>query len=81
MTTPSLKNKFPVYVIDSSLLMVADEESVSFRVKNNDYFGTAATIISLVRQTAKTPPRQNLALKNIEDDLKILQKKYRIIAE
>ena len=71
-------NKQKLYIINSSVLKVKDEESVAFRVKNNDYFGTAATIISLIRQMPRAGQTQKHVLKNLEDDLQILQKKYKI---
>ncbi len=59
-----------------------DEDSVRFHVQNDDYFGTIATVISLIRQKiAKECPRDALlkkSLNNLEKDLMFLQKNYQI---
>ncbi|MCK5062161.1 hypothetical protein KAR28_06485 [Candidatus Parcubacteria bacterium] len=44
---------------------------LKFHIKNNDYFGTLATVLDLVRQS-----KNNKALKNIKDDLIHLQDNY-----
>ena len=44
---------------------------LEFHIKNNDYFGTLATVLDLVRQS-----KNNKALKNIKNDLIYLQNNY-----
>lgn len=69
--------------------LLRDAASVRFHAANDDYFGTAATVIHLIRQrlTAdlKTAPGDEgalieKALKNLEQDLLILQSDYQIKA-
>lgn len=57
--------------------MVKDKDSVRFHVSQDDYFGTIATIISLIKQKNIN---KNLepALNNLEKDLMWLQKNYQI---
>ncbi len=70
------------YQIKPLILLMRDEDSVRFHVKNDDYFGTIATVISLIRQKLKKEKRPNdlaaQALNNLEKDLIFLQKNYRI---
>lgn len=70
------------YQIKPLILLMRDEDSVRFHVKNDDYFGTIATVISLIRQKLKKEKRPNdlavQALNNLEKDLMFLQKNYRI---
>jgi len=70
------------YQIKPLILLMRDEDSVRFHVKNDDYFGTIATVISLIRQKLKKEKRPNdlaaQALSNLEKDLMFLQKNYRI---
>jgi len=70
------------YDIKPLILLLRDEDSVRFHVKNDDYFGTIATIISLIKQkTKKECPNNPLlekALNNLETDLMFLQKNYKI---
>lgn len=58
-----------------------NNKSVDFHIKNNDYFGTLATVISLVRQSIHLKKYQESNIKtlnNLEKDLVYLQKKYKI---
>ena len=71
------------YQIKPIVYFVKDEESVKFHVENNDYFGTIAAVLSLVKQQIKKDSCPNAAilnkiLKNLEKDLMILQKNYQI---
>lgn len=71
------------YKIKSLTLTLHDESSVRFHVKNDDYFGTIATIISLLKQETnnchlKNQTKINTAFKNLEKDLMFLQKNYQI---
>jgi hypothetical protein len=71
------------YQINSKPLILKDETSVKFHVKSGDYFGTIATILSLIEQEIKTNDCLNgvkikKALKALESDLVYLQKNYQI---
>ena len=77
------------YHINSRPRTLRDAESVDFHVNNNDYFGSAATLIRLIRQNLneeiKKTPRKDwapieTAFKNLEQDLMILQQDYHIKA-
>lgn len=47
-------------------------ENLNFHVKHNDYFGTLATVLDLLRQD------QNKKLENLRDDLMYLQANCKI---
>lgn len=71
------------YKIKPLVWLVKDESSVKFHVENDDYFGTIATILSLIEQQIKKNGCHNLAvlrktLKNLETDLMFLQRNYQI---
>ncbi|MCX6798023.1 MAG: hypothetical protein NTX66_02305 [Candidatus Falkowbacteria bacterium] len=71
------------YKIKNLTLILRDEASVKFHVKNDDYFGTIATIISLLKQEVrnhqlKNQTKINAAFKNLEKDLMFLQRNYQI---
>lgn len=71
------------YKIKSLVWMVKDEKSVRFHVNQDDYFGTIATIISLIKQQIKQSPESqnkkfNSTLNNLEKDLIWLQENYQI---
>lgn len=71
------------YKITPLLWLVRDEASVKFHVKSGDYFGTIATVLSLLKQQIKKNGAKNAALlkktlKNLENDLMFLQKNYHI---
>lgn len=71
------------YQIKRLVWLVKDEVSTRFHVEQDDYFGTIATIISLLRQRIKENPA-NLTpdfmttLNNLERDLIWLQNNYQI---
>jgi len=72
-----------IYKIKPLFLLVKDEASTKFHVKNDDYFGTIATILNLLEQEIKKNDCQNSAvfketLNNIEKDLLFLQENYQI---
>lgn len=74
------------YNIKNKLHLLKDEESVKFHVTNNDYFGTIATVISLLKQGCKKINRQQREklsglFDELEKDLLILQKNYQISAK
>jgi hypothetical protein len=71
------------YHIASPLWLLKDEASVRRHVQSDDYFGTIATVLSLLKQQIKKDGAKNAALldktlKNLETDLMFLQKNYRI---
>ena len=71
------------YKIKPLLWLVKDEASTKFHISQDDYFGTIATILSLLRQAAeKNPETINpdfyKAFENLEKDLVWLQKNYQI---
>ena len=66
------------YRLSFGNLMVKDEESVSFHVESDDYFGTLATIVSLLRDDKELPEKKKANLNEIAKDLQHLQKKYKI---
>lgn len=55
--------------------------SLQSHIDNDDYFGTIATILSLIRESIENIPKKDIVavLDNLEKDLMILQKKYKII--
>ena len=57
------------------------KESVEFHVKNDDYFGTLATVISLIRQNLESNglSKNNKCLVDLEDNLVFMQSNYKII--
>ncbi|MFA4999965.1 MAG: hypothetical protein WC545_01225 [Patescibacteria group bacterium] len=70
------------YKITPLVWYVKDEKSVKFHIKSDDYFGTTATILSLLKHRLKQNGAENAALlgafDNLEEDLMFLQKNYRI---
>ncbi len=71
------------YKIKHLVWQVKDESSVKFHVENDDYFGTIATILSLIKQQIKRGECNNASsikttLKNLENDLLFLQNNYQI---
>ncbi len=71
------------YQIVPVVWCVRDAASVKFHVKSDDYFGTIAAILSLIKQQIKKDSGQNSAtlnkvLKNLTKDLLYLQKNYQI---
>lgn len=79
------------YQIKPLFSILKDEISVKYHVEQDDYFGTIATIISLVYQKLKnnkseTPKKEEKrekrqvlqALESLEQDLVFLQNNYQI---
>lgn len=71
------------YKITPILHLLRDEASVKFHVQSDDYFGTIATVLDLLKQQIKKDGHANAAvlsntLKNLENDLMFLQKNYEI---
>ena len=70
------------YTITPLCWAVKDETSVKFHVKSDDYFGTIATVLSLLKQQLEKDGVSNAVIlktfRNLESDLMFLQKHYRI---
>ena len=71
------------YKITPVVWFVKDEASVKFHVENNDYFGTIAAVLSLIKEEIKKSkqsdlPTFNKVLNNLEEELLFLQKNYQI---
>lgn len=71
------------YSIKKIVWCVKDEDSVKFHVASDDYFGTIATVISLLKQQSKKDGLKKTAIldkafQNLEKDLMFLQKNYQI---
>ncbi|MHB8903757.1 MAG: hypothetical protein ACYC40_01475 [Patescibacteria group bacterium] len=71
------------YQIKPLFLLVQDKAGTKFHVKNDDYFGTIATILNLLKQEIKKNGPLNSAifkktLNSLEKDLLFLQKNYQI---
>jgi hypothetical protein len=54
-------------------------KSVKFHIKSDDYFGTVATVLSLIKQTPEYINKHIKSLNKLEKDLMFLQKEYKII--
>lgn len=54
------------------------KKSVKFHIKSGDYFGTLATVLSLIKQTPKYINKHIKSLDRLEKDLIFLQKEYKI---
>ncbi len=71
------------YSIINKPSLLRDEASVKRHIEADDYFGTIATILSLIKEQIKKTPQKNIQtitslLEEIEKDLMILQTKCRI---
>lgn len=69
------------YQITPLIWLVKDEDNVRFHVESDDYFGTIATILSLLKQRIKKDGCEAAVLKsfsNLEKDLLFLQNNYQI---
>lgn len=71
------------YKITPLVWLIKDEASVKFHVQSDDYFGTIAAILGLIKQQTKKDKGQkalifNKILQNLETDLLYLQKNYQI---
>lgn len=54
------------------------QKSIKFHVKSGDYFGTLATVLSIIKQTPEYINTHIKSLNKLEKDLMFLQKKYKI---
>jgi len=70
------------YFIQPLVWQVKDEESVKFHVQNDDYFGTVATLLSLIRQEIyknhQPSEKVKTTIDNLEKDFLWLQNNYQI---
>ncbi len=72
------------YKISKNFILLNDKESVKFHIKKEDYFGTIATILSLIEQDLeKNEYKQELdrvkkSLNELKKDFIFLQKNYNI---
>ena len=71
------------YKITPLIRLIKDEAGVKFHIKSDDYFGTIATVLSLLKQQIKKNGVKNAALfrktfSDLENDLLFLQKNYQI---
>lgn len=71
------------YQLTPILHLLKDEASVKFHIKSDDYFGTIATVLDLIKQQIKKDGCADAAvlnktLDNLENDLIFLQKNYEI---
>lgn len=82
-----MKNNYQIN--QSRTKQLRDAASVRFHVDNDDYFGTAATVLRLLQkyldEAIKKTPLEERALiqktfKNMQKDLMILQNNYQIKA-
>lgn len=55
------------------------KKSIKFHIKSEDYFGTLATILSLIKQTSILEKNNKKILSKLEKDLIYLQEEYKII--
>lgn len=55
------------------------KESLEFHIKSGDYFGTVATVLSLVEETMLKDKKHKAIFKRLIKDLMYLQKEYKII--
>lgn len=55
------------------------KESLKFHIESNDYFGTLATILSLMKQTPENINKHIKSLNKLEKDLLFLQREYKIV--
>ena len=71
------------YHIKPVVWLVKDEASVEFHVQNDDYFGTMATLLDLIKQEIYKDKGQTEQVKktldNMEKDFMWLQKNYKIV--
>lgn len=54
------------------------KKSLEFHIKSDDYFGTVAAVLSLIKQTPENNKKHIRTLENIVKDLMYLQREYKI---
>lgn len=55
------------------------KQSLKFHIKSDDYFGTLATILSLIRQTLENNTNRKRTLEKVVEELMYLQEEYKIV--
>ena len=84
-----MNKKINNYKLRANKRLLKDASSVKFHVDNNDYFGTAATLISLIEkrldsEIKKAPIKERQLLKkafrDLIDDLILMKTNYHIKA-
>lgn len=55
------------------------QKSVNFHVKSEDYFGTLATILSLIQEKGENNKNDAIIMNNVTKDLMFLQDKFKIL--
>ena len=61
-----------------------DRKNLENHIRGDDYFGTKATVLDLMRQDIKKDgcgPMHDAVLQNIRDELLYLQKHYMIVTK
>lgn len=68
------------YKIKNNFLFLKDQKSAREHIKQNDYFGTTATILNLLTQDEFIENKKEIKkyLKKISKELLYLQKNYQI---
>lgn len=54
-------------------------KNIKFHIKVGDYFGTLATVLSLIRQLPENSSKYSKSLNKLEKDLMFLQREYKIV--
>lgn len=55
------------------------QKSIKFHIESDDYFGTLATVLSLIGQTPEHINKHIKTLSRVEKDLIFLQNNYKIV--
>lgn len=55
------------------------QKSIKFHIKVGDYFGTLATVLSLIKQTPESINKHIRSLDKLEKDLVFLQNNFKIV--
>lgn len=56
-----------------------ENQNLLFHIKSQDYFGTLATVLSLINQETEAPETTHEVLLKIQHDLIFLQENYIIV--
>ncbi|MFA5420889.1 MAG: hypothetical protein WC280_02615 [Patescibacteria group bacterium] len=69
------------YKINNNNLIIKDQKSAKFHIKEGDYFGTIATTLSLLSQEDVISDIKKIKkyLKRMSKDLDYLQKNFKIV--
>ena len=69
------------YSIKPIFSILKDEKSTKYHLQKDDYFGTIATILSLIEDSVKKEKNKTLiikSLKNLQQDLNFIQKNFKV---